>query len=76
MVAFGFRYKQLAEEGEEDQADLVDQVRVEISFTTTTATTTITTIYISLKATMKDREWDNWKEDNPRGWGNKMGKRF
>eukprot|EP01036_Dinobryon_divergens_P028950 gene28950-37977_t len=46
------RYKQLAEEGEEDEADLVDQ------------------------ATMKDREWDNWKDNNPRGWGNKMGKRF
>ncbi|KAJ1416541.1 TAP42-like protein [Ochromonadaceae sp. CCMP2298] len=28
------------------------------------------------QATMKDREWDEWKADNPRGWGNKMGKRF
>jgi immunoglobulin-binding protein 1 len=28
------------------------------------------------KATVADREWDAWKEDNPRGWGNKAGKRF
>ena len=28
------------------------------------------------QATVKDREWDSWKEENPRGWGNKMGKRF
>ncbi len=28
------------------------------------------------QATIKDREWDSWKEENPRGWGNKMGKRF
>eukprot|EP01031_Cornospumella_fuschlensis_P030560 gene30560-36933_t len=27
-------------------------------------------------ATVKDREWDDWKDNNPRGWGNKMGKRF
>lgn len=23
-----------------------------------------------------DREWDDWKDNNPRGSGNKMGKRF
>eukprot|EP00981_Chlorochromonas_danica_P007036 scaffold1534_cov158-Ochromonas_danica.AAC.8 len=46
------RYKQLLEEGEEDDADLVD------------------------KATEEDRRWDDWKDNNPRGWGNKMGKRF
>jgi hypothetical protein len=28
------------------------------------------------KATIEDRNWDAWKEDNPKGWGNKMGKRF
>jgi len=28
------------------------------------------------QATIKDRDWDTFKEDNPRGWGNKMGKRF
>jgi immunoglobulin-binding protein 1 len=28
------------------------------------------------QATMKDREWDDWKDNNPRGIGNKMGKRF
>lgn len=28
------------------------------------------------QATLKDREWDNWREENPRGSGNKMGKRF
>jgi len=28
------------------------------------------------QATRADREWDVWKEDNPRGWGNKAGKRF
>ena len=27
-------------------------------------------------ATLKDREWDAWKEHNPKGWGNKAGKRF
>ena len=28
------------------------------------------------QAALRDREWDAWKEDNPRGSGNKMGKRF
>jgi len=28
------------------------------------------------KAAEKDRAWDDWKDNNPRGWGNKMGKRF
>jgi len=28
------------------------------------------------QATQKDREWDDWKDNNPRGWGNKMNKRF
>ena len=28
------------------------------------------------QATEKDREWDDWKDNNPRGWGNKMNKRF
>lgn len=28
------------------------------------------------QATVADRNWDNWKEDNPKGGGNKMGKRF
>lgn len=23
------------------------------------------------QATLKDREWDQFKEDNPKGWGNK-----
>jgi len=27
-------------------------------------------------ATIEDRNWDDFKEANPRGWGNKMGKRF
>lgn len=27
-------------------------------------------------ATKKDREWDEWKEENPRGSGNKLGKRY
>lgn len=27
-------------------------------------------------ATEADRAWDDWKDQNPRGWGNKMGKRF
>lgn len=27
-------------------------------------------------ATIKDREWDAFKESNPKGWGNKAGKRF
>lgn len=28
------------------------------------------------KATIADREWDLWKEDHPKGMGNKLGKRF
>ncbi len=28
------------------------------------------------EAALADREWDRWKEDNPRGWGNKANKRF
>lgn len=28
------------------------------------------------KATSKDRAWDDWKDDHPRGSGNKLGKRF
>ena len=28
------------------------------------------------EAAKADREWDRWKEDNPRGWGNKANKRF
>lgn len=26
------------------------------------------------KKTLEAREWDNWKDENPRGAGNKMGK--
>ncbi len=26
------------------------------------------------EATLKAREWDNWKDENPRGMGNTMGK--
>lgn len=46
------RYNQLVNDGDEDDAKLVDL------------------------ATMEDRDWDSFKEANPRGWGNKMGKRF
>lgn len=31
---------------------------------------------LSDQATVKDREWDEFREENPRGWGNKMGKRY
>ena len=27
-------------------------------------------------ATIEDRNWDEFREANPRGWGNKAGKRF
>jgi immunoglobulin-binding protein 1 len=27
-------------------------------------------------AVYKDRDWDAWKEDNPKGSGNKMNKKF
>jgi len=27
-------------------------------------------------ATINDRDWDIFKEANPKGWGNKAGKRF
>jgi hypothetical protein len=46
------RYKQLEEEGKEDEAELVEE------------------------AAYQDRAWDDWKDANPRGGGNKMGKRF
>jgi hypothetical protein len=28
------------------------------------------------QAVYKDRAWDDWKDEHPRGSGNKMGKRF
>ena len=28
-------------------------------------------VLCSEQATIKDREWDQFKEDNPKGWGNK-----
>ena len=28
------------------------------------------------RATVNERAWDDWKEQNPRGSGNKLGKRF
>ena len=28
------------------------------------------------EAAHADREWDAWKEENPKGWGNRQGKRF
>ncbi len=28
------------------------------------------------EATVEDRAWDKFKEENPKGWGNKAGKRF
>jgi hypothetical protein len=34
------------------------------------------TVARHLQAAEKDRAWDDWKDNNPRGWGNKMGKRF
>ncbi len=46
------RYKQLEEEGKEDETELVEE------------------------AAFHDRAWDDWKDANPRGSGNKMGKRF
>ena len=45
------RYEQLAKDGMEDNADLVDA------------------------SAKLDREWDDWKEANPKGSGNKMGDR-
>ena len=33
-------------------------------------------VLLDEQATMEDRRWDDWKDNNPRGWGNKMGKRF
>lgn len=46
------RIKQLEEDGEEDNPELVEQ------------------------AAYKDRAWDQWKEENPKGSGNKANKRF
>lgn len=45
------RYEQLAKDGMEDNANLVDA------------------------SAKLDREWDDWKEANPKGSGNKMGDR-
>ena len=28
------------------------------------------------RAAANDRAWDDWREDNPKGSGNKLGKRF
>lgn len=28
------------------------------------------------KSVVRDRAWDDWKEDHPKGWGNKANKRF
>ena len=28
------------------------------------------------QATVKDRQWDDWKDENKKGSGNKMNKRF
>lgn len=47
-----YKYKQLVEQGKEDDEKLVNI------------------------ATMEDRKWDDWKDENPRGSGNKAGKRF
>ena len=33
-------------------------------------------IFYSSQATDQDREWDAWKEENAKGSGNKMGKRY
>lgn len=46
------RYEHLVRDGDEDNADLVEE------------------------ATYADRDWDAFKEANPKGWGNKHGKRF
>ena len=31
---------------------------------------------LSLQATINDRNWDDWKDHNPRGSGNKANKRY
>jgi immunoglobulin-binding protein 1 len=46
------RIKQLEDDGDEDDAELVD------------------------KAAYLDRDWDNFKDENPKGSGNKANKRF
>jgi hypothetical protein len=28
------------------------------------------------EAILQDRQWDDWKDNNPKGWGNKAGKRY
>lgn len=55
--------------GEEDDEALADQVRV-------SCVLELAAVTADVQATLKDREWDNWKDENPRGIGNKMGKRF
>jgi hypothetical protein len=76
------RYKQLEADGDEDNDELVEKVSelahmscssvpfVDMSKTSNSRFAAI------FQAADKDRAWDDWKDNNPKGWGNKMGKRF
>lgn len=77
------RYKQLEADGDEDDADLADQVncillQIHVLYSIVRLLTHHSAPRFSFcpKAADKDRAWDDWKDNNPRGWGNKMGKRF
>jgi len=59
------------EEGEEDNAELIDEVCFNPELLLR-----IIDVFYPVKATKHDRAWDDWKEANPRGWGNKLGKKF
>ncbi len=61
------RYKQLWEEGEEDDAELVDEV---------SHTAAAHRCLTFPQAAYHDRAWDDWKDNNKKGSGNKMGKRY
>lgn len=74
-----YRYNQLYADGEEDNEELVNQVGLGWWAICCIILYLYVTTYITwclVQATIKDREWDAWKEENPRGSGNKMGKKY
>lgn len=80
------RYRQLQDEGLEDDGDLVEEVGTVVrrhcctvclyaSLVTFRALNTFT-IHLCPQAATHDRAWDDWKDSVHKGSGNKMGKRF
>lgn len=70
------RYNQLADEGLEDDDRLVEEVSAAMSVQCCSNSSTVLLRPAVFQAAVHDRAWDDWKAENPRGSGNKMGKRF